>query len=143
MYATVRRYEGVDKVRSEELTRKVGDSLLPSLRGLPGFGGYYLIDAGGGVLTSVALLEAMSTGVCLVVTVAGGSPAVLGENRRHRVVPPGDPAALADCWRDALALPERRAADGVAARERVERGFDLDTMARHYERIYAAQKPGG
>ncbi len=96
-----------------------------------------------GALTSVALLEAMSTGVCSVVTVAGGSPAVLGENLRHRVVPPGDPAPLADCWRDALALPERRAADGVAARERVERGFDLDTMARHYERIYAAQKPGG
>ena len=57
MYATVRRYEGIDKVRSEEVTRKVGDSLLPSLRELPGFGGYYLIDAGGGVLTSVGLFE--------------------------------------------------------------------------------------
>jgi hypothetical protein len=57
MYATVRRYEGIDKVRSEEITRKVGDSLLPSLRELPGLGGYYLIDAGGGVLTSVGLFE--------------------------------------------------------------------------------------
>jgi hypothetical protein len=57
MYATVRRYEGIDKVRSVEVTRKVGDSLLPSLRELPGFGGYYLIDAGGGVLTSVGLFE--------------------------------------------------------------------------------------
>jgi hypothetical protein len=57
MYATVRRYEGIDKVRSEEVTRKVGDSLLPGLRELPGFGGYYLIDAGGGVLTSVGLFE--------------------------------------------------------------------------------------
>src|SRR5438105_3472451 len=57
MYATVRRYEGIDKVRSEEVTRKVGDSLLPRLRELPGFGGYYLIDAGGGVLTSVGLFE--------------------------------------------------------------------------------------
>src|SRR2546426_12298495 len=57
MYATVRRYEGIDKVRSEEVTRKVGDSLLPQLRELPGFGGYYLIDAGGGVLTSVGLFE--------------------------------------------------------------------------------------
>jgi len=27
VYATVRRYEGIDKVRSEEVTRKVGDSL--------------------------------------------------------------------------------------------------------------------
>jgi hypothetical protein len=47
MYATVRRYDGIDKLRSEEITRKVDDSLLPSLRELPGFGGYYLIDAGG------------------------------------------------------------------------------------------------
>jgi len=53
----VRRYEGIDKVRSEEVTRKVGDSLLPSLCALPGFGGYYLIDAGAGVLTSVGLFE--------------------------------------------------------------------------------------
>src|ERR671932_312537 len=57
MYATVRRYEGIDKVRSGEVTRKVGDSLLPRLRELPGFGGYYLIDAGGGILTSVGLFE--------------------------------------------------------------------------------------
>jgi hypothetical protein len=57
MYATVRRYEGIDKVRSEEITRKVGDSLLPALRTLPGFGGYYLIDAGDGVLTSIGLFE--------------------------------------------------------------------------------------
>jgi hypothetical protein len=57
MYATVRRYEGIDKVRSEEITRKGGDSLLPSLRELPGFGGYYLIDGGGSVLTSVGLFE--------------------------------------------------------------------------------------
>ena len=57
MYATVRRYEGIDKVRSEEITRKVGDSLVPDLSKLPGFGGYYLIDAGAGVFTSVGLFE--------------------------------------------------------------------------------------
>jgi hypothetical protein len=57
MYATVRRYEGIDKVHSEEVTRKVGESLLPSLSKLPGFGGYYLVDAGEGVLTSVGLYE--------------------------------------------------------------------------------------
>ena len=57
MYATVRRYEGIDKVRSEEITRKVGDSLLPALSKLPGFAGYYLIDAGEGVFTSIGLFE--------------------------------------------------------------------------------------
>ena len=57
MYATVRRYEGIDKVRSEEITRKVSESLLPSINELPGFSGYFLIDAGEGVLTSVGLFE--------------------------------------------------------------------------------------
>ena len=57
MYATVRRYEGIDKVRSEEITRKVDQSLVPALSRLPGFGGYYLIDAGEGVLTSVGLFD--------------------------------------------------------------------------------------
>jgi hypothetical protein len=57
MYATVRRYEGIDKVRSEEITRKIDQSLLPSLSELPGFSGYYLIDAGEGVFASVSLFE--------------------------------------------------------------------------------------
>jgi hypothetical protein len=54
MYATVRRYEGIDMVRSEEITRKVHEPLLPAL---PGFNGYFLIDVGRGVLTSVGLFE--------------------------------------------------------------------------------------
>jgi hypothetical protein len=57
MYATVRSYEGIDTVRSEEITRKVGGSLLPAVSKLPGFAGYYLIDAGEGVLTSIGLFE--------------------------------------------------------------------------------------
>ena len=50
-------YEGIDKVRSEEITRKAGDSLLPALSKLPGFSGYYLIDAGEGVFTSIGVFE--------------------------------------------------------------------------------------
>src|SRR5919108_742447 len=57
MYATHRRYEGIDQSRIEELTRKVNESLIPQLSKLPGFKGYYLIDAGGGILTSVGLFE--------------------------------------------------------------------------------------
>jgi len=57
MYATVRRYEGIDKERSDEITMKVGDSLLPALSKLPGFAGYYLIDAGEDVLTSIGVFE--------------------------------------------------------------------------------------
>jgi hypothetical protein len=57
MYATLRRYEGIDDVRSEEITKKVDEYLLPSVSRLPGFNGYYLIDAGEGVFASVSLFE--------------------------------------------------------------------------------------
>ena len=57
MYATIRRYEGVDQNRASELTGKVNESLVPKLRKLPGFGGYYLIEAGNGVFSSLGLFE--------------------------------------------------------------------------------------
>jgi hypothetical protein len=57
MFATVRRYEGVDASRTDELTEKVNDSLMPRLSKLPGFGGYYLIEAENGIMTSVSLFE--------------------------------------------------------------------------------------
>jgi hypothetical protein len=57
MHATVRRYEGIDQSRKDELTRKIAESLMPSLSKLPGFGGYYLIESENGVFTSFGLFE--------------------------------------------------------------------------------------
>ena len=57
MYATHRRYEGIDQSRIEELTRKVNDSLIPRLSKLPGFKGYYLMEAGDGVVRSTSLFD--------------------------------------------------------------------------------------
>jgi hypothetical protein len=57
MHATVRRYEGVDQNRTDELTKKVDETLLPSLSKLPGFEGYYLIEAGNGVMSSIGFFD--------------------------------------------------------------------------------------
>jgi hypothetical protein len=57
MFATIRRYEGVDVTRTDELTSKVNETLVPQMRELPGFAGYYLIDAGNGVMRSVSVFE--------------------------------------------------------------------------------------
>jgi len=57
MHATIRRYEGVDATRTNELVGKVNEMLVPQLRELPGFAGYYLIEAGNGVLSSFGLFE--------------------------------------------------------------------------------------
>jgi hypothetical protein len=57
MHATIRRYEGVDAARTNELTGKVNEKLVPELRKLPGFAGYYLIEAGNGIMSSIGLFE--------------------------------------------------------------------------------------
>jgi hypothetical protein len=57
MHATIRRYEGVDTARTNEVALKVNESLVPQLRELPGFAGYYLIEAANGVMSSVSLFE--------------------------------------------------------------------------------------
>lgn len=57
MYATIRRYEAIDETRINELVKKAEDSLLPRLSELPGFNGYYLIEAGNGVVSSVGFFD--------------------------------------------------------------------------------------
>ena len=57
MHATIRRYEGVDMSRMNEVTGKVNETLVPKLGELPGFAGYFLIEADNGVQTSLSLFE--------------------------------------------------------------------------------------
>jgi len=57
MHATIRRYEAIDKTRTTELVQKAQDSLLPRMSQLPGFSGYYLIDTGNGVFSSVGFFD--------------------------------------------------------------------------------------
>jgi hypothetical protein len=57
MHATIKRYEGVDESRTEELVKNVGENLLPRLTKMPGFSGYYLIEAGNGVMSSIGFFD--------------------------------------------------------------------------------------
>jgi glycosyltransferase involved in cell wall biosynthesis len=93
--------------------------------------------------TSVSLLEAMSAGLCPVVTDVGGNGATLGAELAHRLVPAESPEALASAWRAALLDPSARAADAAMARARVQRDFGLDAMVRAYERLYAGEVARG
>ncbi len=57
MFATIRRYEAIDQGRTDELVKKADETLLPSLSELPGFSGYYLIESGNGVLSSIGFFD--------------------------------------------------------------------------------------
>ena len=57
MFATIRRYDGVDQNRSAELAGRVNERLVPKLEKLSGFAGYWLIQADNGVFSSLSLFE--------------------------------------------------------------------------------------
>ncbi len=63
MFAIIRRYDGVDQNRSAELTGKVNEMLVPKLEKLSGFGGYWLIESGNGVFSSLSLFETPEQGM--------------------------------------------------------------------------------
>jgi hypothetical protein len=57
MHATIRRYEGVDTTRINELVGKIDETFVPQIRELTGFAGYFLMEADNGVLSSISLFE--------------------------------------------------------------------------------------
>jgi heme-degrading monooxygenase HmoA len=57
MHATMRRYDGIDPSRRDELIKKVDETFVPRLSEMPGFNGYYLIEAGNGVMSSISFWD--------------------------------------------------------------------------------------
>jgi glycosyltransferase involved in cell wall biosynthesis len=84
---------------------------------------------------SIALLEAMARGRSVVATHVPGASEALGDS--GELVPTDDPAALAEAIAARLADPTRAAAEGSAARERVERFYPLRSTREAVAELYA------
>ncbi|GBD08377.1 Phosphatidyl-myo-inositol mannosyltransferase [Candidatus Thermoflexus japonica] len=81
------------------------------------------------------LLEAMAAGLPVITTEIGtGTTWVVG--RAGWIVPPRDPAALAEAMREILDQPEAARARGQQGQERVRREFTLEKMAQRVLEIY-------
>ena len=78
---------------------------------------------------SVALLEAMASGLPVIVTPTGGTEELVDGN--GRVVPWNDPAALADALAHLAADPEARARMGRRSRE-IALKFSWTAVAKAY-----------
>src|SRR5687767_10049557 len=59
MFATIRRYESIDQSRTSELVKKIDEELVPKLCELPGFSGYYVLEAGNGVMSSIGFFDTL------------------------------------------------------------------------------------
>jgi glycogen synthase len=81
-------------------------------------------------------LEAMACGTPVVASRVGGIPEVVVDGETGWLVPPGDPAALAEALRGALADPTRARRMGEAGRRRVEAHFSWDRIAEHTLAVY-------
>jgi len=90
----------------------------------------------------VTLMEAMSCSLPVVASRISGIPELVEDGRSGLLVPPGDAPAIADALARLAAEPELRARLGRAARERVQRDFDLAAGARALaEAILAQRRP--
>ncbi len=85
----------------------------------------------------VALLEAMAAGVACIATDVPGCREVLDSPDVGCLVPPGEPAALAEAVAKLLAAPELRATLSLAARRRVLTEFTVEREVAELSRIYA------
>lgn len=84
----------------------------------------------------LAVGETMSCGVPCVATDVGDSALIVGN--AGRIVPPGNPRALALAWVELLAMDHaERLRLGRAARSRIQELFDLGAVTRRYEGIYS------
>lgn len=71
----------------------------------------------------LTMLQAMAAGLPVIATPETGAADVMTDGVHGRIVPSGDPAALARAIGALAADPAARRAQGAAARQRVEHGF--------------------
>jgi len=84
---------------------------------------------------SVATLEAMATGLPVVVTTVGSMAEMVEDGRTGFLIEPNSVTALADRIAAVLADESVARTVGRAARERVEQAFTLDTMVGAYAQL--------
>ncbi len=84
----------------------------------------------------MALLEAMAAGLPVVATRVGGIPEVVRDGVEGRLVPPGDPAALAGACLAFVGDPVARATAGASARRRVAEAYTIEATGPRYVDLY-------
>ncbi|MDO8932216.1 MAG: TIGR03088 family PEP-CTERM/XrtA system glycosyltransferase [Rhodocyclaceae bacterium] len=85
---------------------------------------------------SNTILEAMATELPVIATQVGGNPELVSERHTGKLVPAGDPEAMALAIINYATHPEQARAAGRAGKAVVEDRFSLDAMVGAYRGLY-------
>lgn len=88
--------------------------------------------------TSQVVAQALAVGTPVIASTVGGSPEVVRDGETGRLVPPGEPRALAAAILDLLAAPERARALGRAGQALVAACHSLDAAMARTTGVYGA-----
>ncbi|MBI3999974.1 MAG: GT4 family glycosyltransferase PelF [Candidatus Omnitrophica bacterium] len=85
----------------------------------------------------LTILEGMAAGVPIVATSVGGVGELIKDREDGVLVPPGNPAALAQAISNVLSDHELKRRIVQAAQEKVQKYFSVEKMVKDHERLYA------
>lgn len=135
--------DGPERETLQVLARRLGIDGAVTFAGYHGAPARLMKGFDVGVLPTVqsescsnTVLEYMACGVPVVATDVGGNPELVVDGDTGWLVPPRDPAALAEALTQALEDPARAAAAGERGRERVEREFSMERTRKEFERLW-------
>ena len=86
-----------------------------------------------------SIIEAMASGLPVVASAVGGIPELVADGKTGRLVPPGNPAALAGAVLDLLDAPERAEEFGRAGRAQIEQTYSFHRMVGQMEALYLTE----
>jgi len=86
--------------------------------------------------TPVALIEALAAARPVVATAVGGTPDLLGRDERGRLVPPGEPLALAQAVLETLDESDAARRRALAGREHVMSQHSSGRLIRDVDKLY-------
>ena len=132
----------------DELTKTVRELGLEDIVRFVGFRsnvGDWLAAADIGVLPSfyeglpLTAVETLAAGIPLVATAVDGTPEVVIDGETGYLVPPGDPAAMAEAIGRLARQPELRRKFALAGRDRILKQFTIQRQVEQTSNLYLSE----
>lgn len=140
--------DGPERARLEKIAANLGIServkFLGGIEDVPALlsNAHLLVHPSRSEGLSNTILEGMAEGLPVVATNVGGTPELITDGKTGLLVPPDQPALLADRIRQLLVNPSLRARLGKAGLEQVRDRCSLASITAHYEHIYRSVVSG-